>query len=269
MTTRTEERLERGIAVARPLAQAATAEHTAAPPHPAAMISRAMAPGGPALRPADVLSLQRSLGNRAVQRMLAGAPRIQAKLTVNAPGDVYEQEADAVARQVVSSLNGPAPTADAAPAAGVQRALEDEKDKLLTKPLIQRDDLEDDKDKLLTKPSLQREGEGAPAPVDAGVESAIESARGGGQPLDHGTRSQMEGAFGADFSGVRVHTGAHSDSLNRAVQARAFTTGQDIFFGGSEYNPGSSGGKELLAHELTHVVQQNPGTAQLKPEGEA
>jgi hypothetical protein len=268
MSTRTDDLLERSSAHTRPPAPAQAAVHTAVPPHPAAIISRTMAPGGRGLRPVDVLSLQRSLGNRAVQRMLAGAPRIQAKLSVNAPGDVYEQEADAVARQVVSSLNGPAASAEPA-AAGVQRQPEEDKDKLLTKPLVQREEL-DEKDKMMAKPTLQREGGGdAPAPVDAGVESQIESARGGGQPLDHGTRAQMEGAFGADFTGVRVHTGAESDTLNRAVQARAFTTGQDIFFGGSEYDPGSSGGKELLAHELTHVVQQNPHTAQRKPEHEA
>ncbi|MEH1916916.1 eCIS core domain-containing protein [Nostoc sp.] len=63
----------------------------------------------------------------------------------------------------------------------------------------------------------------------------------------------MEQAFGADFSGVKVHTNGQSDQLNRSIQARAFTTGQDVFFREREYNPGSQGGQELL----THVVQQN------------
>ena len=66
----------------------------------------------------------------------------------------------------------------------------------------------------------------------------------------------MEASFGADFRGVRVHTGSEADALNSAVHARAFTTGHDIFFRAGEYNPQSSGGRELLAHELTHVVQQ-------------
>nr|MCM0593799.1 DUF4157 domain-containing protein [Gloeotrichia echinulata DEX184] len=66
-------------------------------------------------------------------------------------------------------------------------------------------------------------------------------------------------AFGADFSGVKVHTDGQSDQLNRSIQARAFTTGQDVFFRQGEYNPGSRGGQELIAHELTHVVQQNGG----------
>jgi hypothetical protein len=98
----------------------------------------------------------------------------------------------------------------------------------------------------------------------AGVERSIDAGRGGGQGLDHATRTQMESSFGADFGGVRVHTDAQADSLNRALSARAFTTGQDVFFRQGEYNPGSSGGRELLAHELTHVVQQNGDGIQRK-----
>jgi hypothetical protein len=92
--------------------------------------------------------------------------------------------------------------------------------------------------------------------VTPGVERTIQQERGGGQSLDTGVRRQMESSFGADFSGVRVHTDRQSDSLNRSLSARAFTTGQDIFFRQGAYQPGSSTGRELLAHELTHVVQQ-------------
>lgn len=66
----------------------------------------------------------------------------------------------------------------------------------------------------------------------------------------------MEHAFGADLGGVRVHSGEGAHALNRSLQAKAFTTGQDIFFREGEYSPGSSGGQELIAHELTHVMQQ-------------
>ena len=104
----------------------------------------------------------------------------------------------------------------------------------------------------------QEQGEGEVAPQ---VESAIERARGGGQPLDAGVRLQMESAFGADFGGVRVHTDSGGDSLNQAVGAVAFTTGNDIFFRQGTYSPGSSAGRELLAHELTHVVQQGGAPA--------
>jgi hypothetical protein len=92
--------------------------------------------------------------------------------------------------------------------------------------------------------------------VSPDVERAIQQERGGGQGLDHGVRRQMESSFGADFSGVRVHTDRQADSLNRDLSARAFTTGQDIFFRQGAYQPASSGGRELIAHELTHVVQQ-------------
>jgi hypothetical protein len=88
------------------------------------------------------------------------------------------------------------------------------------------------------------------------IEEAIQRKRGGGQALDSGVRRQMESSFQADFSNVRLHHDAQADTLNRAVNARAFTTGQDIFFSQGAYNPGTSGGRELLAHELTHVVQQ-------------
>jgi peptidoglycan hydrolase-like protein with peptidoglycan-binding domain len=97
------------------------------------------------------------------------------------------------------------------------------------------------------------EGEGEVAPE---VESAIENSRGGGRPLGTEIRGPMESAFGADFSGVRVHTGSEAHELNKAVNAVAFTTGRDIFFRDQAYNFATSEGQKLLAHELTHVVQQ-------------
>jgi hypothetical protein len=105
------------------------------------------------------------------------------------------------------------------------------------------------------------EGEGNLIPD---VERAIESSRGGGQSLDSGVKASMGQALNADFSGVRVHTDAGADGLNQSLSARAFTTGHDIYFRQGEYNPGSSGGRELLAHELTHVLQQNPDRVQTK-----
>lgn len=98
------------------------------------------------------------------------------------------------------------------------------------------------------------------------VERAIASSRGGGQSLDRGIQEQFGQALNADFSGVQVHTDAGADDLNRSLGARAFTTGSDIYFRQGEYDPGSSGGRELLAHELTHVVQQNPDKVQTKPD---
>jgi len=100
--------------------------------------------------------------------------------------------------------------------------------------------------------------------VAPGVEQAIQRSLGRGQPLESGVRTRMESAFGADFSGVQVHTNAEADALNRALSARAFTTGKDIFFGQGEYNPQSAAGREILAHELTHVLQQGGSTLQSK-----
>lgn len=94
------------------------------------------------------------------------------------------------------------------------------------------------------------------------IEAEIRQAQSSGQPISDNIRLPMEQAFGADFSRVKIHTDAQSDQLNHSIQARAFTTGKDVFFRQGEYNPGSQSGQELLAHELTHVVQQNAHTVQ-------
>jgi hypothetical protein len=87
----------------------------------------------------------------------------------------------------------------------------------------------------------------------------IRSRAGGGSSLDTGTRGQLEEGMGADLSGVRVHTDGEADSMARSVDAVAFTTGNDIFFRSGTYNPESSDGMRLLAHEATHTVQQSQG----------
>jgi hypothetical protein len=89
------------------------------------------------------------------------------------------------------------------------------------------------------------------------IERSIDQARSGGNSMDHGTRNRMESAFGANFSGVHIHTDTRADELSQALSARAFTTGRDVFFRHGAYDPGSSAGRQLLAHELTHVVQQD------------
>jgi hypothetical protein len=105
---------------------------------------------------------------------------------------------------------------------------------------------------------LQRSGGGI---LDGGrvhpdVTAQINSARGRGAPLEPAVREQMSGALGDSFADVRVHHDTLASTLAHSVQARAFTTGADIFFASGEYRPGGSAGRELLAHELTHVVQQ-------------
>jgi hypothetical protein len=92
--------------------------------------------------------------------------------------------------------------------------------------------------------------------VHPDVEGAIAAARGRGRPLELGVSQRAGAQLGDNFDDVRVHTGDYAAALSRAVSARAFTVGNEIFFGPGEYRPGTSGGRELLTHELTHVVQQ-------------
>jgi hypothetical protein len=167
-------------------------------------------------------------------------PPLQPKLTIGQPGDQYEQEADRVARQVVDHINAPPKIQAKTPRYPMSVAARK------PSPL---DDHPAQK--------VQRYATGGEMDASPDLESSIQRARGGGQPLGDGIRARMEGAFGADFSGVRVHTDGTSDQLNQSIQAKAFTTGQDVFFRKGAYNPGSRGGQELLAHELTHVVQQS------------
>lgn len=201
---------------------------------------------------ADMNQLQRSLGNRAVGRIISSRHRasahdrkaaadsswqaVQAKLTLGPVNDPYEREADQVAKQVVSRMMAPATSSQDA-STGVQR-----------KPIS----------------TLQRQSspDSGSTAISASVQQSIEQARGGGQSIDGTIRRSMEGAFGTSFAGVRLHTGSQADRLNRSLDARAFTTGRDIFFRNGEYNTNSNAGKELLAHELTHVAQQSGSSVQ-------
>jgi len=219
----------------------------------------------PELTPQTLLQLQRQYGNRYVQRLVAQrdadksqseAPRlvVQPQLTLGQPGDPYEQEADQVAKQVVSRMAHP--TAEA-----VQRQeLEDEDDSVQLKPVldsVQRQAPEEDENFIHLKPALQTQGFPEGTAVAPDIEATIQRKWGLGQALDTSVKEPMEAAFGVGFDEVQVHTDGEADGLNQALNARAFTTGQDIFFRQGEYVPQSKTGKELLAHELTHVVQQN------------
>lgn len=253
-------------------------------PEVGAILQRAMnAPS--TLRPGDVLHMQRAIGNRATGQI------IQTKLTLGPANDAYEQEADQVAKEVVRASRQPAvqrestdedelqmkPLADRisqvqrsylAPLPIQREGMEEEELQTKRVESVQREGMEEEELQAKRVESVQREGmeeeelQASPnhgmegGDVDADVASTIQSAKGGGQPLHDGVRSSMEQGFGADFSGVRVHTGGEADALNRSLNARAFTTGSDIFFGKGQYNPGSTGGQELIAHELTHTVQQ-------------
>jgi hypothetical protein len=111
---------------------------------------------------------------------------------------------------------------------------------------------------------LARHGEGIlpDGRAHPDVERAIAARRGGGRALDGGVRSRMAPGLGDELGDVRVHDGAEADALARSVQARAFTVGSDLFFAEGEHRPGTAAGDRLLAHELTHVVQQRGAPAQ-------
>jgi hypothetical protein len=198
--------------------------------------------------------VQRKPHNRlkaiASQRMA-----IQAKLDIGEPNDKYEQEADATASKVVQQINSTPQDQS------IQReAAMEEEEELQMKPIssIQRDEsMAEEDEELQMKPLVQRRENLGEGEASTDLESSIQSARGGGQSLDASLQDKMGQAMGADFSGVKVHTDSRSDQLNKSIQAKAFTTGQDVFFKQGQYNPTSKGGQELIAHELTHVIQQN------------
>ncbi|MGB3799157.1 MAG: DUF4157 domain-containing protein, partial [Lewinella sp.] len=111
---------------------------------------------------------------------------------------------------------------------------------------------------------LQRSGNGGFTASDD-FSSKLHSTKGGGSPLPADTQRSMGQSMGADFSGVRVHTGSYASGLSNQIGAQAFTHGSDVYFNSGKYDPGSAGGQRLLVHELTHTVQQG-AAARKKPD---
>lgn len=161
-------------------------------------------------------------------KKLLGKP-LQRKLAINEPGDEYEQEADRVAAQV---MRMPEPQRGA----GVAESS--------LAPLVQRRVVSGSSAGLGTAPRI--------------VHDVLNSP---GQPLDAATRAFFEPRFGHDFGAVRVHTDPQAAQSAHVLQARAYTVGRDLVFGDGGYPPGTTG-RRLLAHELTHVLQQGQGSKQ-------
>ncbi len=179
--------------------------------------------------------LQRKAGNHAVVRLLRSGT-LQAKYEVGPANDPYEREADRVAGEVVSMKDTPSSGKAAR-----------RKGKTPVGPNIQLS--------RLTRAAISQ------SPHLAGsLDSSIDLARGGGRSLSARERSYYEPRFGADFGDVRIHTDARAGHLAGAIQAKAFTVGRDIFFGAGQYSPGTIRGKRLMAHELTHTIQQDSST---------
>jgi hypothetical protein len=229
------------------------------------------------LRPSEVLELQRMLGNQAVMRLL------QADLTVGQPGDQYEQEADRVADQIASSLNSPT----------VQMMAPEEEEEVQTKSLLERiargdtsveafnalnrtlvdeEGKASDELRIIERPELDRRP-AASLRMDKGpvlriskldsssvqeqvvsplLAQRIEQRKGQCNPLPTSMQSIMSQQLGHDFSNVRVKTDTEAADLSQQLGARAFTQGRDIWLGQGE----SINDTRLIAHELTHVVQQ-------------
>jgi hypothetical protein len=177
----------------------------------------------PATRLADA-TLQRSCacssgaGTGGKCEECGSTKRLQAKLTIGASNDPLEREADLIADQVLAA---PAPAAVSG-----------------TPPRIQR---------------FSGRSNGQPAAAPSSVDHALASP---GGPLEATLRQDMEQRFGQDFSRVRVHSGSAAERSARDVHANAYTVGQDIVFGAGQFTPGTNQGRRLIAHELTHVVQQ-------------
>lgn len=195
----------------------------------------------------SIRSLQQILGNQAIQKLVKSGT-VQPKLMVSHPSDRSEREADRVAEQVMgmpkdrdetANINrkDPPSVADygistfypAGTAVGDQALRNDE--------LVHSD------------------GAASYQQVGKRIERALGSTL-GGRPLPPAVRSFFEPRFGRDFSDVRVHTDREAEDLNRSLNAKAFTHGTDLYFGDGQYRLESTGGKKLIAHELTHVVQQ-------------
>ena len=207
---------------------------------------------GPAVRFA--LPVSRSARRQAAEiRGFLGRPAIQAKLRVGASNDPLEQEADRVADRVMQMPGPEAGPLIGQAAGGIQRLCAECEDELqmLSAPdeAVQRQ-VEEEEEELI-QPKAEGSGQRGFAVDDAAV-----GGIGTGQPLDPGLRAFFEPRFGFDFSAVRVHRDTGAAASARSLGARAYTMGRHVVLGRGEYRPESPSGRHLLAHELTHVMQQ-------------
>ena len=191
---------------------------------------------------------------------------VQTKLSVGRADDHFEREADSTADYV---MRMPAPAARSEsffPTSGLLQTKIDEKEKkdirrkeAIASPPIIRLKTEDDE-----KKKLRKKGETGTPPLTTSFENQLSASQSGGQPLSADTRHFMEPRFGADFSSVRIHADAPAVQMNQTIGAQAFAYQNHVYFNEGKYSPGNSSGQHLLAHELTHVVQQG-GVVQRKP----
>ncbi len=191
----------------------------------------------------------------SIQRLLRSRA-IQAKLTINEPGDQYEQEADRVAERVMRMLDLSLTEKTAVSrwprGVRIQRMCPGCEEELHRQPIEE----EDEEETLQTK-----EVPGHTPEVTPDVQAQVNPIEGGGQPLPQSVRAFFEPRFGHDFSQVRIHTDGRAAESANAVHSLAYTVGRDIVFGAGRYAPETLAGRRLVAHELTHILQQRNRSA--------
>jgi hypothetical protein len=199
---------------------------------------------------------------------------IQPKLEVGHPDDAYEREADCVADRVVNRLpelksNHSQPINDKSIIQNKSeiteekpKELKEEEDpvpevrKLRRKPIFESNaESPEDEISVQKKP----DNSGTQTAADHSVENNLNSTKGSGRQLSEQTRHEMGSSIGSDFSRVRIHDDSNAAQLSKDLNAQAFTHGNDIYFNSGKYDPETVEGKHLLAHELTHTVQQSGG----------
>jgi hypothetical protein len=191
-----------------------------------------------------------------------GAPRLQAKLTVGAPNDPYEREADAVADRVMRMPGPAAAPLPVSPLVQRQAADPDEDEMVSAKAAgpVQRDPMGQEEEEEEGPPAQRKAAAGAGSAAPAGFAATLGSQP-GGAALPATARSFFEPRFQRDLGHVRIHDGASAAAMARGINARAFTHGRDIYFAHGQFDPDSQSGRRLIAHELTHVAQQGRGAA--------
>jgi Domain of unknown function (DUF4157) len=190
---------------------------------------------------------QQGAENQSHKNAFFSAPFIQRKLTVNEPGDAYEQEADAVADKVMRMQDPLMPMASSRQGGTVSQPIN-----RVSISSLQRKCATCEEDDTMQRKEAGNTGGGMSAPP---IVSDVLS--GSGKPLDKGTQQFMESRMGQDFSNVRIHTEGKAAESAQSVNALAYTSGHNIVFNNGQYQPNTEGGKRLLAHELVHVGQQN------------
>lgn len=193
------------------------------------------------------------------------SPHIQPKLKIGQPHDIYEQEADRMAEHVMRvSEPGVVHTQSTGPR--IQRFCPECEEEQQRQALSMPPQISFITDTITTPVQRQEESEeerlqaktnaGVTPEVRPALDSRIQSLTGGGRPLSTPERSFFEPHFGADFSAVRLHDNMQAAGIAHSVKARAFTLGNNVVLGAGEYASGTVSGRRLLAHELTHVIQQ-------------